>query len=149
MAPRARSADTRQGSLLVEFEAVGQPPGPAEGSLDIAAELCAALARAIKDCPLSRAEIAARMSDLTGKAITEAMLNSWTSKAHDGWRFPFEFAPAFEVATGSQCLQLLLARKRGTLIMTPRDGRDAEIGRLQREIRADKQRLRDLLGGGV
>lgn len=149
MAPRARAADTRQGSLLARFEAAEQPAGPVEGSLDVAAELCAALSRAIKDCPLSRAEIAARMADLTGKAITEAMLNSWTSKAHDGWRFPFEFAPAFEVATGSQCLQLLLARHRGTLVMTPRDGRDAEIGRIQRQNRDNARRLRELLGGGA
>lgn len=54
---------------------------------------------------------------------------------------------AFEVATGSQALQLTLARKRGALIMTPKDGRDAEIGRAQRELKEAQKRLRALLGG--
>ncbi|WP_333822818.1 hypothetical protein [Pinisolibacter sp.] len=143
-----RTDDPRQTSLLAAFEAVEQPDHPADGSLAMAPEVCAALARAIKDCPLSRAEIAARMSDLTGEAISEHMLNKWTSRSSDGWRFPFEYAAAFEVATGSQALQLLLARKRGALIMTPKDGRDAEIGRAQRELKEAQRRLHALLGGG-
>ena len=141
------SSDPRQTSLLDAFEAVEQPDHPADGSLDMASEVCATLAKAIKECPLSRAEIAARMSDLVGEAISEHMLNKWTSRSSEGWRFPFEYAAAFEWATGSQALQLLLARKRGALIMTPKDGRDAEIGRAQRELREAQKRLRGLLGG--
>lgn len=139
----------RQTDFLAAFEPAEQPAEPQHGSLDIAAELCATLALAIKDCPLSRAEIAARMSDLTGKTITEDTLNKWTSKAGENWRFPMEFAPAFEVATGSQSLMLLIARKRGVLIMTPKEGIDAEIGRAQREIRSMQRRLRQLIGGAA
>ena len=139
--------DPRQTSLLDAFEAIAQPEHPADGSLAMAAEVCAALARAIKDCPLSRGEIAARMSDLSGETISEHMLNKWTSKSSDGWRFPFEYAAAFEVATGSRLLQLALARKRGTLVMTPKDGRDAEIGRAQRELKEAQRRLQTLIGG--
>jgi hypothetical protein len=142
-----RSTDPRQTSLLDAFEALEQPDQPVDGSLAMAAEVCAVLARAIKDCPLSRAEIAARMSDLIGEAVSEHMLNKWTSKSSDGWRFPFEYAAAFEVATGTQALQLTLARKRGALIMTPKDGRDAEIGRAQRELKEAQRRLHSLLGG--
>lgn len=141
------SSDPRQTSLLDAFEALAQPDHPVDGSLDMAAEVCAVLAKAMKECPLSRSEIAARMSDLVGEAISEHMLNKWTSRSAEGWRFPFEYAAAFEVATGSQALQLLLARKRGALIMTPKDGRDAEIGRAQRELKDAQKRLRALLGG--
>ncbi|ODN71211.1 hypothetical protein [Methylobrevis pamukkalensis] len=129
------------------YEAALQPEEPADGSLDLAAELCATLSQAIKDCPLSRAEIAARMSDLTGKPVSEDMLNQWTAKSATAWRFPFEFAPAFEVATASQVLQLLLARHRGTVVMTKREGRDAEIGRAQRELKEKQAQLRRLMGG--
>ena len=145
----ARTNDHRQTDFLAAFEPAEQPIEPQFGSLDIAAELCAVLALSIKECPLSRAEVAARMSDLTGKTITEDMLNKWTSKSGEAWRFPLEFAPAFEVATGSQNLMLLIARKRGVLIMTPKEGRDAEIGRAQREIRAMQRRLRQLMGGAA
>ncbi len=139
--------DPRQTHFLDAFEAAEQPEQPADGSLAMAAEVCAALGRAIKDCPSSRSEIAARMSDLVGEPISEHMLNKWTSRSSDNWRFPFEFAAAFEVATGSQALQLLLARRRGTLIMTPKDGRDAEIGRAQRELKEAQKRLQALIGG--
>ncbi len=142
-----RSSDPRQTHFLDAFEAAEQPEQPADGSLAMAAEVCAALAAAIKNCPSSRAEIAARMSDLTGEPISEHMLNKWTSRSSDGWRFPFEYAAAFEVATGTRTLQLALARRRGTLIMTPKDGRDAEIGRAQRELKEAQKRLQSLIGG--
>ena len=146
MARRTRS-DARQGDLLGRWAPAEQPVEPSEGSLDCGATLRAALARAIKDCPLSRAEIAERMSFTLGRPVSVAQLDSWTSPAHDAWRFPAEYAPAFEEATGSHCVQLVLARKRGTLVMTPRDGRDAAIGKAQRELKDAQRRLRELLGG--
>lgn len=142
-------SDPRQTDFLADFELLEEPSTVPPGSLDIAPELCAALALAIKECPFSRAEIAARMSDLLAEPITEHMLNKWTSKASDKWRFPTEFVLAFEEATGSQAVIRLLARKRGLKLATPKEGRDAEIGRTQREIRAMQRRLRDLMGGAA
>lgn len=144
---RAGSPDPRQGDLLAGYEMTAQSEEPAPGSLDMAAELCATLAAAIKAAPYSRAEVAARMSDLTGKPISEDMLNKWTSKAGEGWRFPMEFAAAFEVATGTQDLMLLLARKRGVVVMTRKDSRDLEIGRRKRAIRQLQVDLRKLMDG--
>lgn len=118
---------------LDEWYVVPQPPAPTAGSLDYAAELCAALSQSLKGSPLSRAEVAARMSDLTGETITESMLNSWTARSHDRHRFPFEYAAAFEVATGSLALQQLLASKRGSLVLVGQQAKDARIGQLQRQ----------------
>ena len=143
----ARVADPRQTSLLDAFEPVDAPETPAFGSLKLDRELCAAMAAAIKECPLSRAEIAARMSDLTGDPVSEHMLNKWTSTSSEGWRFPAEYLPAFEEATASDLVLELIARKRGRLVMSPKEGRDAEIGRTQREIRAMQKRLREMIGG--
>ncbi|WP_341990330.1 hypothetical protein [Azorhizobium sp. AG788] len=143
----SRAPDPRQISLLDAFEQVEQPEHPAEGSLAMGPEVCATLARAIKECPLSRSEIAQRMSFLLNETISEHMLNKWTSRSSEGWRFPMEYGPAFEEATGTRALQLLFARKRGTLVMEPKDGRDAAVGRAQRELKEAQKRLRALLGG--
>jgi hypothetical protein len=144
-----RTSDPRQVDFLDNFEVLEEPATIRPGSLDIAAELCAALAQAIKESPFSRPEIAARMSDALAEPITEHMLNKWTSKASEKWRFPTEYVLAFEEATGSQAIIRLLARKRGLKLATPKEGRDAEIGRTQREIRAMQRRLRELMGGAA
>ena len=129
---------------LENYYIVPQAPEPSAGSLAMAAELCAALSRALKETPLSRAEVAARISDLTGDVITEPMLNAWTAKSHDRHRFPFEYAAAFEVATDSTALQHLLAGKRGSLVLVGKQARDARLGLLRRkvpEMRAEERAL--------
>jgi len=71
-----------------------------KGGLDIDAELRAALSEDLRHAvdergrDLSRAEVAARMSDFTGQEITLAMLHSWTAEAHKKHRFPAVFLPA-------------------------------------------------------
>lgn len=136
--------DPRQLSLD-DYYVVPQPPAPTAGSLDYDAELRATLSQALKETPLSRAEVAAAMSDLTGAVVTEPMLNAWTAKSHDGHRFPFVYAAAFELATGSQCLQLLLARKRGALVLVGRQAIDAELGQIRRRLDELKAKERQLL----
>lgn len=145
--PGKHIRDGRQGDLLGRWRPVETPAGLAEGQLDCGARLRAALSRAIKDCPLSRPEIAARMSYTLGRTISVAQIDGWTSPAHDAWRFPMEFAAAFEEATGCHVLQELLAAQRGTLVMTRADGDDAELGRAQRELRAAQDRVRSLMRG--
>ena len=102
-------SDPRQLTLDGLFQ-VPEPPAPVAGSLDYAGELCATLSDAMKATDLSRAAIAARMSDLAHEHITDAMLNAYTAKSHERHRFPFEFAAAFEVACETTCLQVLYQR---------------------------------------
>lgn len=135
--------DPRQLSLE-DYYVVPEPPAPAEGSLEYAAELCATLSRALKQTPLSRAEVAARMSGLTGETITECMLNAWTARSHDRHRFPFEYAAAFEDVCNCCDLQQLLARKRGSLVLIGKQARDARLGLIRRrlsELRAEERAL--------
>jgi len=139
--------DARQLSLDHFYE-IPQPPAPVAGSLDYSAELCAiladglALARA--DHGLSREMVAARMSELTGDQITKAMLDVFTAESHVRHRFPFEYAAAFEAATGSFSLQLLLARKRGTLVLAGDDAVDARLGQVRRKMAQLKEEERRL-----
>lgn len=127
------------------------PPLLAPGSLQMAAEVCGTLTEAIKATDLSRAHVAARMSDLTGDAISEAMINAWTAKSYDRHRFPFEYAAAFEAACETTALQSLFAAKRGSVVLVGREALDAALGRLNRqeaELRRQKRLLTQLARSG-
>lgn len=119
----------RDNSTLDLFE-IPLAPEPTGGSLDYAAELCAVLGDALKKTPLSRYQVAARMSELTGQEISKAMLDAWTAESKTPWRFPFEYAAAFESACDTTCLQELLGRKRGSRILVGEDALMAELGRV-------------------
>ncbi len=112
--------DPRQPS----FFDVPEPPATAPASLNIAAELRAQLARAIKECPKSRPQIAAEMTELlwgdaAGDAgeVTVHMLNAWTAPSREEWRFPLEFLPAFVAATGAVDVLDRIAAKCGCKIL--------------------------------
>ena len=141
----ARTGDTLSGEL---FD-IPRAPALVGGSLDYASELRHCLSEALKKSPKSRYEIAARMSELTGYDITKAMLDAWTAESRSPWRFPFEYAAAFEVACESICLQELLCRKRGSQILQGEESLLTELGRLDREEQQVKQRrlaIRKYLG---
>jgi len=121
--------DERQLSLAGLFDCP-QEPAANPGALNFSIELRGVLSNALKKTPSSRYEIAARMSELLGVEVTKFQLDSWTAESRDGWRFPFEYAAAFEVATGTTVLQDLLARKRGSRVLVGEDVLKAELGRL-------------------
>ncbi len=144
----------RRDDRTPDFFEIPQAPAPTNGSLDCAAELCAALADMITDAMKrgairSRYDLAARMSELTGQEITKAMIDAWTAESKEAWRFPFQFAPAMESACDSTCLQQLFGRKRGSRILVGKDALLAEMGQVQKEKvelalreKALKQRMR-------
>lgn len=140
-----RSAD----ALTVDMFDIPRAPEPTAGSLDYSVELSHALSEALKQCPKSRYEVAARMSELTGREISKATLDAWTAESKTDWRFPFEYAAVFEVACGTTCLQQLLCRKRGSRILEGDEALLAELGRLDREeqeVKARRQSIRKYLG---
>ena len=136
-------------ALTVDMFDVPCAPELTEGSLDYCIELAHALSTALKHSPKSRYEIAARMSELTGREITKTTLDAWTAESKTDWRFPFEYAAAFEAACETTCLQELLCRKRGSRILEGDEALLAELGRLDRDEQAVKQRrqaIRKYLG---
>ncbi|MDP3715696.1 MAG: hypothetical protein Q8R21_04730 [Burkholderiales bacterium] len=142
-----RARDNITGDL---FE-VPIAPAPVGGSMQCAEEVCAVLSEAITKSGLSRFAIAARMSELLGREITKAQIDAWTAESKNEWRFPFEYAAAFEVACDCINLQELLARKRGTRILVGEEALLAEMGRIDREVRELRERklqLRDRIKMG-
>lgn len=146
---RRRPTDPRQNGLFDSFE-VPRPPAPTPGSLNFSLELRHTLSQALKDAPRSRYEVAARMSELTGAEISKHQLDSWTAESRDGWRFPLEYAAAFEEATDTLALTELLARKRGCKVLVGEEALRAELGKLElmeAEIKQQKKDLKRVMTG--
>jgi hypothetical protein len=140
----------KRDALTLDLFELPKAPLPIGGSLNYALELRHVLSDALKKSPKSRYEIAARMSELTGEQITKETLDAWTAESKKQWRFPFEYAAAFEAACeiDSNPLQELLGRKRGTRILVGKESLYAELGHIA-QLRAElnekeKQLKRDL-----
>ena len=55
-----------------------------------------AIKHALKQCPLSRVQVAGEMSHLIGDVeVTRFMLDTWTAESKEGHRFPAEYLPGF------------------------------------------------------
>ena len=130
---RKASHDPRQMTLAELFE-LPRPIEPTPASLDTGKEIRHLLSSGLKQTTKSRFEVCARMSELTGHEISISMLNAWTAESRDAWRFPLEYAAAFEVACETFCITEFLARKRGCKVYAGDEVRQAEIGRLESQI---------------
>lgn len=128
---KSQGEDTHQLSFDGYF-ALPKRQAPVPGSFAFGLELRNLLAGALKECALSRAEIAGRMTDLMyGDAgdgeVTKAMLDSWTRSA-DAWRFPLEALPAFVEATGATWLLDAIAERCGCRILVGEQALLAQLG---------------------
>lgn len=125
--------DPRQLTLDELFE-IPRPVEPTPASMDYSKEIRHLLSAALKQTVKSRHEVCARMSELVGGDISVSMLNAWTAESRSPWRFPLEYAAAFEVACETYCITEFLARKRGCKIYAGDEVRQAEIGRLESQM---------------
>lgn len=99
--------------------AASQPATPlTEGSLaDQSLLLRAAMVRAIKHCRLSRWDIAAKISEITGKELTKPMLDKYCSESASTYRLPADQLAAFCLVT-EDCGPLeVIAQPCGRLVL--------------------------------
>ncbi len=131
-------------SLTLDLFAVPVARAPLPGALAVGPALRHLLADLLKASPRSRFEIAAHMSELLGHEVSKHQLDSWTADSREGWRFPLEYLPAFEVACETHAMTAWLADLRGCKVLVGKEALDAEIGKLER-IKADAaERIRNL-----
>lgn len=135
---RARDAQT------ADLFAIPAAAPLSEGSLNFAIQLRALLSRVLKECPHSRNQVAARMSDLLGTDVSKFQLDAWTAESREPWRFPLEYVPAFEAACESYALTEWLAEKRGGQVLFGKEALMAELGRLQRQQDDTQRRMKAL-----
>jgi len=122
--------------LTFDFNALFEIPKPHEpitASMDYSRELRHLISQTLKECPYDRFAVAAEMSRLTGKEISKSMLDSWSAESRAEWRFPLEYAAAFEIATDSYALMEFMARKRSCKVYAGDDLYAAELGKLEKQ----------------
>ena len=108
------------------------------GSMRCMSELQQAMRVALKACPLSRYEIAGRMSHLLSEEISKSMLDAWTCerKSDDpGRHIPAEYLPAFCQATGSHEPLDVLDDRAGRIALGSLDAMRSEIHRMKEDAR--------------
>jgi len=108
------------------------------GSFDIDRQFRESISKALKKCPLSRYQVAARMSELIGCDITKSMLDSWTAESKENHRFPAIFLPAFCEATGQTEPLNILARPVKVFVLPSAEALRSEIHKLEEEIVSKK-----------
>lgn len=117
---------------------------PLPGALDVGLQVRHLISDLLKACPRNRFEVAAHMSELTGHEITKHQLDSWTAESREGWRFPLEYLPAFEVAVGTHQITTWMADLRGCKVLVGKEALDAEIGKLERLKEDAAKRIKQL-----
>ena len=103
------------------------------------------MARAIRECPYSRATIATRMAHYLGlSSVSKGALDAYTAEsktAHDVSLVRFK---AFVRATGAVWLWDVVVSEDGLILLEGDEARLAEIARLQQEQRALAAELKTL-----
>jgi hypothetical protein len=123
---------------------VPTPRKPLPGALEVGLPVRHLLSEMLKASPLSRFEVAARMSELLGHEVSKHQLDAWTAESREGWRFPLEYLPALEVALETHAMTGWLADLRGCTVLVGRDALDAKIGKLERMRDEAAKQIRQL-----
>lgn len=148
MAKRSKKVDVAPGQMSLldlltqvqnaaRLETTGE-----EGTANVRERLRLALCTAIKQCPLSRWEIAGRMSHLLGCEISKYQIDAWTAESKDGHRLPGEYLPAFCLVTADHGPLRVLAETAGLFALPGPDALRSEIRRLEEESRRINQERR-------
>ncbi len=125
---------------LFDFIRESTKNNTANGSLSIEKEFKAALsddlhhARDEYNREISRAQVAARMTDYLGEEITLSTLNNWTATSHPH-NMPANYLPAFVKATGGQRRAIeVLSRHSGLFMLPGSEALRAEIQQINEEL---------------
>ena len=108
------------------------------------ARLKRAMARAIRECPFDRAEIAARMSRYLATSVTKGVLDAYTAESKTGHDITLLRFKAFVKASGATWLWDELVSDDGLTMMDGDETLLAEIAYWQEEQRRCASRLSEL-----
>ena len=120
------------------------------GVFELRRKTAESLALDIKECALSREQIADQLGDIHGRRFTRAQIDAWTAETKQH-QFPTYLLPAWTLVTGSTRLLDLLCAAAGLYLADQRDYDLAALARAGLEAeRLQKQRreLRSKLTGG-
>jgi len=139
--------DTNQLTIFDLVKEYSAPSIPTKGQFRVIEDLRESMREAMKNCVLSRHQIAGEMSHLLEETITKEQLDSWTREDQrveiaargdeDRWvrrHIPGEYLPAFCEATGSVGPLRVLGGPCGIFVMPGPEALRAEIKRIEEEI---------------
>ena len=125
----------------------------APASLCISAKLQVAVARAVKQAPMSRETLADRMTELSGRSVTIHMIANWLAESHPH-HIPAELIPALCIASGCNDPLQVQIDAVGIFTLPGADALRAEIQKLDEEVhslQAEKRKrllfLQEMEGG--
>ena len=130
--------------LTLDLFAVPQPHRPIPASMDHRATVAHLVADMLKAADGDRYAIAAEMSRLTGKDISKAMLDAYTSEARDAWNLPYWLGVVLERACQSHVLTTWSADVHGGRLLLGKDNLAAQLGRLVRAKEETDQQIKQL-----
>ncbi|MDR1397204.1 MAG: hypothetical protein LBJ14_05680 [Desulfarculales bacterium] len=116
---------------------------PMEGSLNIQQKLRISISQALKECTLSRYQVAASMSELISSEVSKSMLDAYTAESKEYHRFPAEYIPAFCKVTNCFLPLEIMAKNVGMFVVPGAEALRAEIQRLdeqEKKIKIEKKK---------
>jgi len=135
-----RTRDDRTGDLFAYPRPAVQQPG-AYDYRDVVSHLVSEI---LEEADVNRFEVAARVSQLTGREISKYMLDAYSAESREGHNFPFSLAPALEAACRTYRLTHWLVDIRGGELLVGREALDAELGRIEKQKETLNRRARQL-----
>ena len=145
MSKARRRIDDKQLSIFDLLKDLSSTDIPTEGQFKIIDQLRGALRTAIKECTLSRYQIAGEMSVLLDQTVTKEVIDSWTRESDEmngrpGRHIPAEFLPAFCRVTGNNDPLIVMGRKVGLFVLPGPEALRAEIQKLDEQIKKVRDR---------
>lgn len=118
------------------------------GKASIDAAVRALISESLKKCPLSRYEVAAKMSEILGVEITKAQIDSWSAESKENHRFPYIYTGAFCQVTGDKSLARYMAELCGGYFIEGEDAVRLELGKIEeqkQELAKREKAIREFL----
>lgn len=104
-----------------------------------------ALKRTLRNCHLSREEIAEEMTRLTSERITVSHISNWTAESKNGWRMPLEYAAALFAITGDPGVIKAALSGSGIGVLDDKDYALLELGKIVAEERSRNKKKRQVM----
>ena len=153
MSKKSNKLDDKQITIYEYLKQISEeksPPSNAGGQFKVIDRLRSSMRTAIKNCSLSRHQIAGEMSHLLGTSITKEVIDSWTRESDElngrpGRHIPAEYLPAFCQATGCNDPLIILGKIAGLFVLPGPEALRAEIQKLSEQIQAAQARKKKRL----
>lgn len=124
-----RGGDTRTADLFADHPLFPvRVPSDLPPAIDFRVRLAKAISKALKECPKSRAQIAAEASEILGDPFSENMLNNYASPGHDGHDISLTRFKAIARVTGQSWLWEVALEGEGLTLLEGKEAIFAQYG---------------------